>query len=261
MLRIPDKSGADFVLKLPRKDRKKLEFLFSQFISYDDFSYCLFGSKPMSLSGYPKPFIYSNWMSFRESIQPRYIKMHLAWKTWLKYRHHFQNPNFVIWKEKSPWWKDEGIIILIANKQKMNFVIQHYAEDFSSVLGEAASSAESLLEKASKRPLFEDVLKCHEGLIGILLGYGRNNAFLFHQRDLGACISLSSIWEEGIVKQMSQPEGDMHLVLHYPCCMVDPNSEETKRLRDEFISTREKIFDYYRHDEYTLLEKTLALLR
>jgi hypothetical protein len=109
-----------------------------------------------------------------------------------------------------------------------------------------------------------DVLKKHEGLIGTLLGYGRENAWLFHRRDLGESIHLSRFVDLqgkaaswlGFFGKQQIDVSEKNLFL--PTFIVDANSEETKQLKKNYLAIRKKILNVYSGKDF--LVTTLALL-
>ncbi len=207
----------------------------------------------MSLNSYLEPAKSSNPILFIQSFLLHNFRMQMGWKTWVKYRDHFAQSSFVLRAEKSPWIEN-GILILLLNKKKIDEVIDANRDLFLETLR------------------IEEVVQQHEGLLGILLGYGRNNSMLFWKRSLGEEISLTTPWDKEIDEQMFQHRSLFHwwkmlfakdeeklkLSLEYPYFACDPSSEETKRLKTEYLQTREQILESYREKDF--LEATLELL-
>ena len=121
-----------------------------------------------------------------------------------------------------------------------------------------------LLREAKNRSLMNEVLEGHQGLIGIVLGYGRDNAWQF----LEGCKNRTAIgwvWgEEDNYFGEESLESDLTLanyyLSHYSCPSFagDPNSVESLTLKTEYILTKQKVMDYYKDKDF--LEATLSLL-
>lgn len=272
-IHIPNSKGSELVLKMPLKDRNRLEYLFYEMVVWDAGGYTLFGVKPTHMNGYMKPFCTTKWHRFLYSIRPTNIRVYLGWKTWKKYEHCFADSKFLLYEEKNPFWKEpnDSIAIFLINKQKFHETVFKYLQDFKIILNRDNLNSEELLTEATKKSLFKDIFKNHEGLIGTVFGFGRNNAWLFEEKEKGKTVPLKAIWgEESEEHQfmMNRPDFAWYYFgicsekiedcISYPSFMVDPNTEETQNLKKLFHETRNKIIAYYKGKDF--LEATLAIL-
>ncbi len=266
-IKITDSSGVESVISLPHKDKKRLEYLFRDFIVYDAAGYTFFGSKPMSINYVLKPTFKWDFLFLLDAFNPSNLKKYKAWRTWQKHQSLFCAKNFAIWSEPSPRNADVEFII-IANRYYFNRIVSEHIEDFRNVLGKDLLTGDDLLREAVKKPLLKEVLHSHDGLIGTLLGYGRDNSWAFWKQgeensvrtgafakenealfqDTNASLNISFGW----------PRVTMSRVLTYPAFMADPETEETKFLKKEYVKTRKKILDYYKAQDF--LEGTLRQL-
>ena len=265
-LRITPASSPAFTLKMPKRDKKRMEYLFRSFLLDDHAIYTLLGSKPMSLGAYRRPFASSDFLDVYHTFLPDNLRMYWSWKTWLKYQHLFVNPKFALWAEQSPWIP-EGDVILLVNKPKANSIIKNYAQDFYSVLKKNDLCIEDLLKSMNTKPLLVEGLRGHEALIGTLLGYGRENAWLFHRRSQGEIIFLSGFRDEGEgFKKVSEwgsffgrnLSNDISVELFSPSFVADRNSKETQDLKKSYSLMKKKILEVYEGKDF--LETTLSLL-
>ncbi len=271
-VRIPLTKG-ERILKMPLKDKKRLEYLFYDMLVWDVGGYTLFGVKPMHMNGYVKPFCMTYWYRFLSSIYPQNIRMYLSWKTWKKYEHFFKDSNILLYEEKHPFCKEpeDAIAIFLINKERFKVMVLTYNQDFKTVLKKDILSGEEILLQANDKSLFKVTLQNHEGLIGTLFGFGRNNAWLFEERKQGKTVPLSFLWSEDSEEHhflMNRPDfawsyfgicsDKLEEVLCYPTFMADPSSEETQNLKRTFRETRQKIIEYYKGKDF--LETTLAIL-
>jgi hypothetical protein len=252
-------SAGNQTILMPRRDKQRLEYLFKELCLREPFAYTLLHQKPLSLGSYCKPF--SSFAGFF----PHEITKYLGWKTWLKYQDHLAHPNFTLWEEENPWNRG-NFLILLADRPQVAAETAKHESDFRLILGE--NFHRDILADIEKKPFFSETLKQHDGLIGTLLGYGRDNAWLYAERDVKPLIELFGIWEPEIDQFMlaqlsidftrwfkSEP---LSTLLFYPSFVADPNSEETVALKTKYRAARQKILDYYEGKDF--LEATLFLL-
>lgn len=239
---------------LPRKDAKRLEYLFRELIIYDSAAYTLLGNKPISFACFTRPQFEWDFSYLWHTFLPSNLKKYRAWKTCQKYEHLFNRGDILIWSEPSPWIKN-GELIVIANKKQINRVIDENREDFAS------------LNCQDPKALVSKILRSHEGLLGILLGYGKINAMLFHEHNhtlLKPVFSyeisqLFNVKKAAINFALGWPDIEMNKVLMFPNFMANIDAEETKKIKADYLTTREKILNYYENKNF--LEATFRLIQ
>lgn len=265
---IPSSSGPGYVLTLSNKEKSDLHFFFRYFMLVDGAIYSLLGNKPMSLCGYVKPSGSFRLQDIFISYFPSELKIYRGWQTFLKYQHLVDHSRFLIWAEKSPWFKG-GEIILFMNKKETEGIIKRYSGDFCAALNKEQVDMEALILESCSKPFFLEVLQKHEGLIGTLLGYGRENAWLFLRRDLGETISLQSPWdlkkERAILNErygwlsfFKRGEKEIADEVFTPGFVADLHSEETRELKENYLATQEYIIKTLRGKDF--LEIVLGLI-
>jgi hypothetical protein len=125
-----------------------------------------------------------------------------------------------------------------------------------------------LLKDVGHVPFFQDTMRMHDALIGILLGYGKGNAWLYYQKtrtpkspsNLPRVLEPSSdrkssnyVWKYFTLQRLDI--SDMSL----PVFVGDPYSDESKQLKREYLAAREKIEGYYIGKDF--LSATLSLYK
>lgn len=267
---IESESGEGKFISMPLKDKKILETYFKEELIFQGGIYSFFKAKPMSLLSYQKPFDFSNWREFVTALFPSNLVKYRGWKTLKKYQ-HFINDEFIIWEEPNPFFisSPSRFFVIVVHKPSFLEIVNTYLEDFQKVLDNSNISGNLLLQSAQEKPFLKEVLRQHDGLIGTLLGYGRNNAWAFEARAHGTMTSLAPLWEEKIDDFMRNrytfsttwlcrfPE-DVSLYLAYPSFLADPHSIETLALKKKLLLTREKIIRYYKGKDF--FDATLKLL-
>lgn len=256
------KKTIDFSIEqIPSKDRERIAYFFRHAIFWDTYGYVLLGDKPCAITSYNRMTL--NPLSWPEYFTPHNLKMKKGWETWCRYEKLFPHPNFLFVEEDSPL-TFAHFIVLIHHGKFLQQVHAHQ-KDFQTVLQK--TNGENLLAEAKFTPFLTQVLKNHDGLIGTLLGYGRNNAWAFHEKSkkMG---SFTDEKEHLRMKNFCQQQGSWKFFtgsfcrdfsyLPLPGFVADPNDPETKMLKDIYSKNRHKIVHHYHKKNF--LETTLNLL-
>lgn len=261
--------------KMPKRDRKKLEYFFRESISWESFGYVLHGKKPMAFGGIDGAPLFKSWDSFLYAISPRRIQYMNGYKSWKKYEHLFPSRRFIFLYEKIA----SGMTVFLIDKENFDQTVKKYSEDFKSILHREVTG-ETLLREAKSRSLFE-VLGNDDRLIGILLGYGRGNAYLFHLRSqIQSREERTKFNEENHFGDPWQQEWEQldkkmdaygwisanitgeHIkdldLINYPgfCARID--STETLDLKKIYDETRKKMIESFKGQDF--LETVLHIL-
>ena len=256
-----DHQGITHNLILSIKDRKKLSGLMQKLFAEDSFAYTILGSKPVAWETYQNPLPLSNWRRFYDSFSEHNRTLRAGWKTWEKYQHLF--PTAHLWAE-CPKCYPGSVSILIVNEDRFNDVVKKNKKDFQEVLCREIIDGFQLIREAKNRSLMNDVLEGHQGLIGIVLGYGRNNSWQF----LEGCNNRTPIgwvWGEEdcyFSEESKESDGSLtdYFLSHYSCPSFagNPNSAESLELKSEYILAKQRVMKYYKGKDF--LEATLSLL-
>jgi len=261
-LRFLDKDGVEHTLSLPLKDKKRLFCFMRILFAEDNFAYTLLGSKPVSWGCYKNLLPFDDWSMFYDTLKTYHSTLRAGWKTWLKYRHLF--PAATLWAENSeshPGW----ISILLVNEERFNQVVNNHKKDFQELLNREIVDGFQLLKEAKNRPLMSGILKRHQVLMGIVLGYGRDNSWKF-LKGIETKHPLECVWDEtneripGVV-QTRLSSNDIEACLFLDSCPSfagDPYSEESIALKADYLLTKDKVVNYYKGKDF--LEATLSLL-
>lgn len=256
-----DKDGISHTLTLSVKDKESLAEFMQILFAQSNFAYTLVGSKPLSWENFQNPLPFSNWTSFYDSFSKYHRTVRSGWKTWEKYQHLF--PSTYFFAENTP--SDRGYTsILMINKDRFNDVVNENKQDFQKVLGRDITDGFQLLEEAKHHSLMHEVLGGHQALLGMVLGYGRDNAWKFHE-GCKTRTAIGWVWEEEEYDPLehekeSDNDSPYYQLVHYSCPSFsgDPHSEESKALKKEYLLTKQKILEYYKDKDF--LEATLSLL-
>lgn len=242
-------------------DGERISYFFRHAIFWDAYGYVLLGKKPCAITSYKQ--ITWNPLTWIEYFSPHNLKMRKGWITWKKYEHLFSHPRFLFLEEDSNFTSAHFIILV--HKDIFLKKFNEYRDDFHDLLG--IDEGEEFLFRAVRQPFLSQVLKNHDGLIGTMLGYGRNNAWAFYQQSDQLTLFLNEN-EQLQMKQFckSQPFWKFFMGtysrefchLTVPGFHAIPNTPETRYLREIYSECRDKIVDCYSETDF--LTKTLELL-
>lgn len=268
------KSIPEILSIIPLKDKQKLDYFFRKFFVTDFLGYVLFGEKPCAFTGFNDKLINFNKNSRSISwpfIIPSNLRFRTSYKTWIKYKDYFSFSNFLIKEEVNPW-TGVGTLIVIINKHLFLKTVKANIDDFERVLKRKVS-LEELWKQVLEKPLFSEVLKSHDGLIGTVLGYGRNNSFEFHKKSfLNQPSILKNPWENCSTYEQNNKDiqkisffnqfsgnfsQDLRLTF-LPGFMAIIDSSETNQILKKYLICREKMLNFYKDKNF--LETTLKLL-
>jgi hypothetical protein len=166
---------------LPAEEKFFLEAFFRTLISTDNGSYVLFGDKPASLM------VYREWQSYdphpisRFPSRTDFSPERKGFKIWQKYQHLFPSKSYIIVKITSCFSDHLAATFLIHKERLLKNLCQHFS-DFQSAFPQFKSS-ECLLDALLTDPsILRQICSKHELLLGIILGFGKENAELFERK-------------------------------------------------------------------------------
>ena len=282
-VRIDDShSERGFTIRMPRKDKRRLEYFFQNVCFLNTWAYTLMGSKPMSIHQYRTPWAALRYFLFHPEISdilrdcfwppnfheicyllnPEQFKKKRGWETLNKYIHYFPDSRFALYTY--PANDNELVCLTIVDKKKFIESVEKNREDFQEILQEQGLEIKDLWHDESLYPLIKNLN--HDGLIGTVLGFGRNNAWLFHKyQDVDwASSPMVSPWAEEDKAQLERlNKKDTSFEswdisdLFYPLFACDPQSDETKELKQIYLEDRRKIIQHYTGRD--VVEATLSL--
>ena len=234
---------------LSLQEKKHLNNFFKRCFQSSGFGYTIFGQKPMSTGGLltenGRPHVDQVKNIDDERVSCGYY-MKEGLDVWDK---HFKNMDL---KEFSfisyPVPGHPNLLHFdIINHNNFLRIVEDHLFDFQNFLSFKISAKEILKEYVKgEGDLFEKINK-HDGFLGILLGYGKENSFKFFKGDkLSPLVEPSSL----VGKDMSE--------ILLPLFMVSKNSKETHEIMSSFEKQWEKINKIYQSENF--LEMVLQKL-
>jgi hypothetical protein len=262
----------DRVRQIPANDRWAIESFLKILMLQENGAYVLFGDKPVVYTAFydfSKKEVYS---AFRRKSQLVNKQIRQGWEAWEKYAHLFPSNRFLL--KGTPSDDHQRVEIVLIDRERFKNKFEEYLHEFQSILGKDVTASSLLSRYENENLMFFDLLKEHHALLGILLGYGSENSWLFHLRDrtyegihpvdLQLSLRAGSAKEYAIYQKLltgAFPEKNHqkpYKFLYLPMFLVNPKSKETKELRQKYLRQREHIHRVYCHGHF--LEITLERL-
>ncbi len=240
---------------IPQQDLNNIKYLFEGLIDWHDYSYTIFGSKPMSLADLsikPTPTRSPNkWINSKLFISKRITCLN----AWYRYRDEFDSKDFIFLADESDWIKDCLVLFLI-NKKNMLRALHEHESIFKEILGDSFTP-ESFLAKIEKREIsLAKAINNSQTLMGLMLGYGVRNATLFQERfDL-----MRTAWkrekenlpeDEILTKKLADIETqcgcfselDADATIHPLYFLADVSHPESIALKKQYEKERQEIIE------------------
>jgi hypothetical protein len=272
----------NFSITMPLKDKRRLDYFFRDVCFLHEWAYTLMGSKPMSIYDYLHP-----WAAIRRFFShphvgdmlseafwpphfrlicylfnPEQLKLKLGWETLQAYMDRFPQDRFVFFSHLD---REDRVGLVLIDKIKLVNVVKKHFPDFQEVLELLSIEPEELFHNKTLY-LFVTSLNT-DSMIGLVLGFGRENARLFEKYSKMDSDEwpLTFPWpEKGMAhlerlneKMLSFQAWDIS-DLFYPPFACDPSTEETRQLKHAYEAEREQIIKYYQGKD--VVEATLSLL-
>ncbi len=261
---LPKERAKQVISTIPMKDREILDKFFRNLCFFYEFAYTLFGDKPISIEF----FDLDKEELFHTSAE--------GYMIWSKYANLFpsQKHIFLFYENKEQGYCE----ITLINKDSFRITTQNHLMKFAEVFGQEISPDKLLELIVEKRSLHNTPIGDRADLIGILLGYGKNNAELFQKRNeilmrgtgirkkrIKPSQGYKCIEEEldalnACLKSFSS-EGRISLnYMRLPGFAADPELVETKRLRKKYIDQRRRITQRFIQNDVleTIMEQLCA---
>jgi hypothetical protein len=164
------------IRKIPLEDKQKLERFFMFLMTQTSFGYTLCGDKPCSIHTYlkltecPPVFAVNVFLKY-----PNYSTLIQGWNSWSRYSDQFPSKNFVF--RHVPKYNT----LVLINKKATRKVIQQNLDIFQK-FSKKAFTVQELLDEICCPKGKDYLINYNIALLGVLLGYGRNNALAFSQK-------------------------------------------------------------------------------
>ncbi len=217
----------------PVNDESFSNSFLQNLIQEEGLGYVLLGEKPVLFTGYIPQLSWKypirSLLCMKSYWSPR---NQLAKKGWPACELQLSDEcnQFLIIKEQSPF-NPLTTWIFVIHRDLFCHTIDQNRVDFETVLQRTVTGP-VLLEQAEKEPLFSSLLQSHEGLLGIILGYGRHNAWLYHQGNM-ECLGYCPKQE------------DKNHPIQLPFFRADWEDPETSLLRVKYLKAREEVQKKY----------------
>lgn len=273
---------------IPLEDRCCLEVFFRELISQENGCYVLFGDKPAAMMVYEDRQTFKLSTSLRRSLTG-FSRGKLGFKVWKRYQHLFPFESYVIVNTRAFNPTSSEAVFLIHKERLLTTLSQNFTE-FEKEFPEFKTPKCLLNAMIEDSSVLHQVCFKHDLLLGIILGFGKDNAtlyerereienFLFPQRffvsgyyienPLIVLVPQSGFTtlEEELAAIQAQGDGVfdpndealMNWTLHFPLgFLVNTTKTDPKKLHAKYKQQRIKATRAY--DKGNFLETTLREL-
>lgn len=230
--------------KIHLEDRQKLEKFFDYLIHNSIIGYSLCGNKPVSIETFPVLAKIPAQHAVRIFIKhPGYSIVWNGIETWQRYSHLFPSKSFVF-----RFVSTYSTVVLI-NKRATLKVIEDNLDLFQKY-SHTDQTAIGFLEEVCY-PKDKDYMICyHTALLGILLGYGRNNSLAFAKRNYIQKLENFKLYNTN---------DSLNAFMNPGFFIINngTNEEESEKIRQTLRQAKEKIEASFKEGHY--LEKFIEL--
>jgi len=171
------KVGANpHIEKIPKADREKLELFTYSPLHNTVIGYAFFGEKPVAIETFPVVTRLPLSHSLRFVMLHAYFPYWQGWEIWERYSHLFPSKKIIFRFDR-----ETATLILINEKatRKIFYKNQDLFLKYSPYQMSASAILEELFSPTSNK---KSIIAENSLLLGIMLGYGRNNAIAFFNR-------------------------------------------------------------------------------
>lgn len=243
---------------LSPQEKRDLAFFIREVISFDQYPYTLIGYKPMSITNVIVEDTEDLLPFWREAFQrPKQQKLRRGYLVFEKYQILFPRKKHIL-INYSFLGKGRKEIALIC-PELFIATIQKHMNDFREILGRPCTIDEVFWILTHPEHSDFYTMIDHTRLVGILLGFGRNNASLYEQYRGGTSRSDTRHQRsEQDPLQMFSNECPWPGALLSPGFACDPTTKETQHLKKHYKKARKIVrWTYFLRNK---LEVTLSLL-
>lgn len=167
---------------IPIEEQFFLEAFFRTLISVDNGSYVLFGDKPASLMTYEESRYHDHAHSLSDfpcsTIFSPQVK---GFEIWQKYQHLFSSKTYAILKIESCFFKNMSAVFFIHKKRLLSTLSRNFT-DFQKKFPRFESANSLLQSMLVDSSILRQICNKHDLLLGIILGFGKDNAALFERK-------------------------------------------------------------------------------
>jgi hypothetical protein len=215
--------------RIEKKDRIILEPFFKVLLTKETLGYVLLGEKPVAWLTYlPKlswEFPFRSLLRLKPYLSSNNQIMKKGWKTWEKYS-SLRSNHFLFIEERSLYSSCAHWIFVI-NRDLFCKVVNEHCLEFERILGRKITG-EALFERVKQEQALLKLLQNNDVLLGIILGFGKNNAQCFAEGDRKKL---------GFFPAASDKISSIQL----PSFRANLNDPETMLLREKYLKCRDRI--------------------
>ncbi len=250
---------------LSYSEKRTLEQFFHQLVFQEGGAYTLFGNKPITwvmlspqvLASLDSDAVLDQFFTFSTKEERSHViwdEDHLkdGWECWITVANRYPSKNYLLINRPFISAYSEGSnfsCIMLVNKKELEYVLNHYHDDFEGIVGKPFNSLEMVDELSFSDSYFWDTIFRHEALTGIVLGYGYMNSWIYHWKKQ----YKSDDGERGeYFRNLSQPLTKLKTQLD---CPLPVFAHVDSSMQQHYERVQKKIIEEYKNED--CLEVTL----
>lgn len=167
-------SVVQVLASIDSREKDILKFFFQSLFASGDFAYTLFGNKPMALMDHNLEFAF--FEQNKGKLRRKAILELQGWEIWKKHAHRFSITQFYFINKKTKSGFN-GALICKKSSQKL---INKHSELFKNI-SEPSTVIETITDRMNNLENDVEFPEHYFQCLGILLGYGHNNAKAYEQ--------------------------------------------------------------------------------
>ena len=182
---------SSLAFSITKEEKAALQEFFRDLLFENMGAYVLYGTKPISLACLEQPLSeeekaqwdeYYNSLSEEErsnyTLRTKKYDFFSNYQKWEEIKHRLPIKQYLFGKFKSRF-SDKTEIIIFANIEMTLRILLEFYDDFKRVLGAEFDPFQAVFELDNNSSKFWNCVMDNHALLGILLGYGRDNAWFF----------------------------------------------------------------------------------
>ena len=246
--------------KLTAEEHRALESLFSHFLLHEGGAYTLFGSKPLSfdvISQIPEE-EKQEFLSFSSHpVIKNELNFSENWNIWKRVRDRYPMSRFLLVERKPPAFSSGESSVFLVNIAAVASLLEKHYPKFRAAVREDFDPLDIVFEIEDDGSAFWETVLARDDLLGILLGYGEENAKLFWEikaREAQMSAEKTSQKQRFLASLSTQTPGSNSLsafdaTFPLPCfgCYAP---DESSRLIKQYENERRAIKKIYRGRDF-----------
>lgn len=250
--------------QLSKKNRHNLTLFFEELLIEHGGIYTLYGHKPMTIES-----IYDyneedmkkiqGFLQNHPEIESAQVERYIdeTWLDWKKISRNYEIRNYLLAEIHPSSYLEKESLLLFINLKETLLALQKYYNDFRVAYGKEFCPMKVILDLKQGKDEFWKAICDNQATMGILLGYGYNNSWLFKWKN-GKKSSSDLLINCYNSKKSKKSKYYLNKKIFNLPSFAWLDAEESKSLLEKYAKERKKITKIYKKRDF--LDCTLEKL-